>query len=56
MKEMCIDITCKTRKDLLELYAILRKVKHVYNLGMYESDEVHILNGLVPSVPIFYGQ
>jgi len=48
MKGRCIDITCKTRRDLLELYAILRKVEHVYNLGLYESDQVHILIGWVP--------
>ena len=48
MKNKKIDITCKTRKYLLELYEQLKSNDSVYEVQLYESDNVNIILGWVP--------
>ena len=48
MKSRSIDITCRTRQDVLELYEKLREVDNVYYVRLYESDHVNVLLGWVP--------
>ena len=48
MKSRSIDITCKSREHVLELYEKLRMVESVYNVRLYESDYINIVLGWVP--------
>ena len=41
-------MTCKKRENLLELYEILKKCDSVYNVRLYEPEQVNILCGWVP--------
>ena len=43
MKNRSIDITCKTRENVLELYAKLKDIEFVYNLWLYEPVNINIL-------------
>ena len=51
MKSRSIDITCRTRQDVLELYEKLREVDNVYHVRLYESDHINVLLGWV-SIPL----
>ena len=53
MKSRSIDITCKTRQDTLQLYEKLRQIDFVYNIQLYESDNINVLLGWVP-IPLSY--
>ena len=48
MKGRSIDITCRTRKNVLELYLKLKKIDYVYNFSLYETEDVQVLIGWVP--------
>ena len=48
MKAGTIDVTCKTRKDVLELHDILQKVDAVAFVKLYEQDNVNVVVGWVP--------
>ena len=48
MKHKKIDITCKNRKYLLELYEQLKSNDSVYEVQLYESDNVNVILGWVP--------
>ena len=48
MKAGTIDVTCKTRKDVLELYDKLQKVDAVAFLKLYEQNNVNVVVGWVP--------
>ena len=48
MKNRSINITCKTRENVLELYAKLKDIEFVYNLWLYEPVNINILLGWVP--------
>ena len=48
MKHKKIDITCKNRKILLELYEQLKSNDSVYEVQLYESDNVNVILGWVP--------
>ena len=45
-----IDITCKTRKYVLELYKQLKSNDSIYEVQLYESDNVNVIFGWV-SIP-----
>ena len=45
---MDLDITCKTRQDILQLYEKLRQIDFVYNIRFHESDNIFVLLDLVP--------
>ena len=48
MKSRSIDITCKTRHNVLELYELLKEVDFIYNLNLYETKNINELVGWVP--------
>ena len=48
MKSRSIEITCRTRQDVLEIYEKLRKVDNVYHVRLYESDHINVFLGWVP--------
>ena len=48
MKNKSIDITCKTRANVLELYERLKEIDEILNLRLYESNKVNVLIGWVP--------
>ena len=48
MRSRLIDITCKKRENILELYKILKKCDSVYNVRLYEPEHVNVLLGWVP--------
>ena len=48
MRSRSIDITCKKRENILELYEILKKCDSVYNVRLYEPEHVDVLLGWVP--------
>ena len=48
MKGRSIDITCKTRHNVLELYELLKEVDFIYNLNLYETENINVLVGWVP--------
>ena len=48
MKGSSIDISCKTKENLLELYELLKEVDFVYNLRLYETENINVLVGWVP--------
>ena len=47
MKGRSIDITCRTRENVLELYLKLKRIDYVYNLSLYETENVRVLIGWV---------
>ena len=47
MRSRSIDITCKKRENVLELYEILKKCDSAYNVGLYEPEQVNVLLGWV---------
>ena len=51
MKSRSIDITCRTRENVLELYLKLKRIDYVYNLSLYETENVQVLIGWV-SIPL----
>ena len=51
MRNRSIDIRCKTRENVLELYAKLKDIEFIYNLVLYEAVNINILLGWV-SIPI----
>ena len=52
MKSRSIDITCKTRQNIMELYEKLKQVEAVYNVRLHESDYINVLLGWDP-IPMF---
>ena len=48
MKGRSIDITCRTRKNALELYLKLKRIDYVYYLSLCETGNVQVLIGWVP--------
>ena len=48
MRNRSIDITCKTRENVLELYSKLKDIEFIYNLALYEAVNINILLGWVP--------
>ena len=48
MRSKSINITCKTRQDTLQLYEKLMQIDFVYNIRLYESDNINVLLGWVP--------
>ena len=48
IRSRSIDITCKTRQGALQLYEKLRQFDFVYNIRLYESDNINVLLGLAP--------
>ena len=48
MKHKKIDITCKSRKYLLELYEQLKSNDSIYEVQLYESDNVNVILRWVP--------
>ena len=48
MRSRSIDITCKKRENVLELFEILKKCDSAYNVRLYESEHVNVLLGWVP--------
>ena len=48
MKNKKNDITCKTRKYLLELYEQFKSNDSVYKVQLYESDNANIILRWVP--------
>ena len=48
MKAGTIDVSCKTRKDVIELYDNLQKVYAVAFMKLYEQDMVNVVVGWVP--------
>ena len=49
MKNRSIDIACKTRKNVLELHAILKDIEIIYNLVLCKAANINILLGWVPT-------
>ena len=49
MKGRSIDITCRTRENFLELYLKLKRIDYVYNLRLYETENVQVLIRWVPT-------
>ena len=48
MKNKKFNITCKNRKYLLELYEQLKLNDSVYEVQLFESDNVNVILGWVP--------
>ena len=48
MRNRTIDITCKTRENVLKLYAKLKDIEFIYNLALYEAVNINVLLGWVP--------
>ena len=48
MKGRSVDVTCKAREDVLELFEKLKHVDTVYNLRLYKTQNINILTGWVP--------
>ena len=48
MENKEIDITCKNKKYLLELCEQLKSNDNVYEVQLYESDNVNVILGWVP--------
>ena len=48
MKSRSIDITRKTRQYVVELEEKLKNVKSIYNLRLYESENINVILGWVP--------
>ena len=48
MKSRSIDITCKTIQYVVELEEKLGNVKSIYNLRLYEWENINVILGWVP--------
>ena len=48
MKSRSIDITCKKREYVLELAEKLKDVTSIYNLRLYETENINVIVGWVP--------
>ena len=48
MKGRSIDITSRTRENVLKLYLKLKRIDCVYNLNLYETENVQVLITWVP--------
>ena len=48
MRSRSLDITCKARPDTLQLYENLKQVDFVYDIWLYESDNINVLLDWVP--------
>ena len=48
MKSRSIDITCKKREYVLELAEKLKDVTSIYNLRLYETENINVVVGWVP--------
>ena len=48
MKSRSIDITCKKRDYVLELAEKLKDVISIYNLRLYETENINVIVGWVP--------
>ena len=48
MRNRSINITCKNRENVLELYAKLKDVELIYSLALCEAVNINILFGWVP--------
>ena len=46
-----IDVTCKSRDDVLELYKKIQAVSDIIKVKLYETDNIHVVVGWVP-IPI----
>ena len=51
MKSRSIDITCKTKEYVLELEEKLKSVTSIYNLRLYESENINAIPGWV-AIPL----
>ena len=51
MRNISIDITCKTTKNLLEFYAKLKDIEFIYNLVLYKTIDINVLLGWA-SIPM----
>ena len=47
VRSKSIDITCKTRQDTIRLYEKWGQIDLVYNIRLYESDNIDVLFGWV---------
>ena len=47
MRNRSIDITCKTRENVLELYAKVKDIEFIYNLALYKAVNINISLGWV---------
>ena len=47
LKGTSIDITCKTRENVLELYELFKEVDFIYNLSLYEIENINLLVGWI---------
>ena len=47
MKGRSIDITCQTRKNVLELYKLFNEVDFMYNFSLYETESFNVLAGWI---------
>ena len=43
-----IDVTCKSRDDVLELYKMIQAVSDIIKVKLYETDNIHVVVGWVP--------
>ena len=48
MKGRSVDVTCKTRENVLELFEKLKHMDTIYNFRLYEAQNINILIGWVP--------
>ena len=48
MKGRRFDVTCRTRENILELYLKLKRIDYVYNLSLYETENIQVLIGWIP--------
>ena len=48
MRSRSLDITCKARQDTLQFYENLKQVDFVYDIWLYESDNINVLLDWVP--------
>ena len=48
MKGRSVDVTCRAKKNVLESYLMLKRIDCIYNLSLYETENIHILIGWIP--------
>ena len=51
MKDRSIDITYTTRENVRELYELFKEVDFMYNLILYETENINVLVGCL-SIPM----
>ena len=52
VKCQSIDVKCRTRETVLKLYLTLKRIDYIYNLSLYETENIHLLIDWVPiSIP-----